>query len=171
MPFTFAVVDVDGFFPLGEIDGAGKRREDDELGESEIGGVSQCGSGVEGGRFVARQTKDERTQNVNAVSAEILEPIDQRLAGEIEILVNIFQAVRRDRFHADQRSLDVAALRMASRNSPSSAASMVIWVKKTMSLGSFAKSDINSKRSARMVVQLFRLACSSALGQSQDRSR
>ena len=63
--------DIDGLLPFGEIDGAGKWREDDELGEGEIGGVSQCGGGIEGRRLVAGQSEDERTQNVNAVGAEI----------------------------------------------------------------------------------------------------
>src|ERR1700687_4617017 len=40
---------------------------------------------------------------------------------------------------------------IASRKSVSSAASMVIWVKKTMSSGSWARRDMSSKRSARRV--------------------
>ena len=44
----------------------------------------------------------------------------------------------------------IRAFRMASRNSGSSAASIVIWVKKTISFGSSARRSISSNRSARM---------------------
>ena len=44
------------------------------------------------------------------------------------------------------------ALRMASRYSPSSPASIVIWVKNTMSLGSLASSSISANRSSRIAV-------------------
>src|SRR5271165_6070672 len=101
---------IDSFLPLGEIDGSRKWRQDDELSKGEIGGVSQCGGRVESCGFVAGQAEDERAQNVDAVAAEILQPVDQRLSGEIEVLVNIFQSVGRDRFHADQRSQDVRGL-------------------------------------------------------------
>ena len=45
-----------------------------------------------------------------------------------------FRPSARDRLHADQGSLDVSACFIAARNSGSSAASIVICVKKTMSL-------------------------------------
>ena len=50
------------------------------------------------------------------------------------------------------------ALRIASRNAGSSAASMVICVKKIMSLGSFASFSISSKRSARSPSRYMRCA-------------
>ena len=50
------------------------------------------------------------------------------------------------------------ALRIAARNSVSSAASMVICVKKFMSLGSFASLAISSNRSARSAFSSFRRA-------------
>ena len=48
----------------------------------------------------------------------------------------------------------IRALRIASRYSGSSAASMVIWVKNTMSDGSFDIRSISSKRSSRMALRL-----------------
>src|ERR1019366_9664019 len=79
--------DIDSLLPLGEIDGTGKWREDDELSEGEVGSVGESRSGVEGRGPVAGQSENKRTQNVDAVAAEIFQTGNQGLAGEVEILV------------------------------------------------------------------------------------
>ena len=55
---------------------------------------------------VAGQPEDERSEHVDAVSAENLQPLDQVLAREIEILVDIFQSGRGHSFDSDQSALD-----------------------------------------------------------------
>ena len=126
-----------------------------ELREREPGVLGDVRGRVERRRPIARQAEDERAEHVHAVLAERAQPRDQRVAGDVEALVDVLQPFGRDRLDADQRALDVRARRIASRNSGSSAASIVICVKNTMSRGSCASRAISSKRSAR-------IACSSS---------
>ena len=58
---------------------------------------------------VARQAEDERPEHVDAVAAERAQPRDQRVAGQVEALVDVLQSRGGHRFDADQRAADVRA--------------------------------------------------------------
>src|SRR5438105_12355396 len=79
------------------------------------------------------------------------QPLHQIFTGGIEVFVHILESLGRDRFNPHQRALDIR-FSHGGENTGSSAASMVIWVKNTMSDGKSDKACINSKRSSRMAV-------------------
>ena len=135
--------------PFLKVDGARKGRQHDELRERETGPLGKIMCGVKRVRAIAGQAEDERTKNMHAVIGKRLELLYQIVARQVEILVDRFQAFGGNGFHAHQRPL-IRAFFMASRNPVSSAASMVICVKKVMSLGSSDSRSISSKRSSRM---------------------
>ena len=119
-------------FPRGEIDRAGNGVSITNCANVTSGALGQRRGRVERVRPVARQPEDERAEHVHAVLLERAQPLDQRRRRRVEVLVDVLQAFGRDRLDADQRALD-ARRRIASRNSGSSAASIVICVKKIMS--------------------------------------
>ena len=53
--------------PFLKVDGARKRRQHDELRESETGPLGKILCGVKGVRAIAGQAEDERTKNMHAV--------------------------------------------------------------------------------------------------------
>lgn len=83
------------------------------------------GGGLEGFRTIARPAENERAEHVYAVLAECPQSIDQFFPRKIEFLVDVLQAFRGHGLNSHQRAFDCAAC-IASRNSVSSAASMVI---------------------------------------------
>ena len=117
-----------------------------------FGPLRQLRSGLERRRLVGRQAEDERAEHVHAALLEFLQPLGERVAGEVEVLVDVLQPFGRHRLDADQRAAN-ARLRIASRYSGSSAASMVICVKKFMSAGSFDICSISSNRSSRIAFE------------------
>ena len=94
------------FFPAIEVHRPRVRAQSNKLGKSEIGADRSCSSGIEGFRAVAGQSENKRPEDVHATSAKNFQALDQKLSGEIEIFVDIFQARGRYRFHSDQSALD-----------------------------------------------------------------
>src|SRR6266536_1379793 len=92
-------IDSQAFFPAIEVHRAGIWAKHDELRESDVGTLGCCGSRVEGFRTIAGEAENERAQYVHAVAPKSPQTFDQVLAREIEILVNIFQPCRSDRFN------------------------------------------------------------------------
>ena len=134
--------------PGREVDRAGIGSEHHELRKRQPRAISNVGRGRERGRAIAREPEDERAEDMHAMIAECAQARDQCLANVVEALVHVLEAFRRDGLHADECPL-ILARRMAVRNAASSAASMVIWVKNTMSDGSCASRSISSNRSVR----------------------
>lgn len=83
--------------PVLEIDRAGEGGQHDELRERHAGTLGKGGGRFERGRSVARQTEDERPEDVDPVFAEDLQPADQCVADQIEPLVDVLQPLGRDR--------------------------------------------------------------------------
>src|SRR5580692_1104877 len=93
-------------FPTIEIDGAGIRAQHYELGEGAFRADGGSGGCREGFRTVAGQAKNERSEHVHAVTPEGTKLFREFLARQVEILVDIFQSFRSNRFHSHQRALD-----------------------------------------------------------------
>ena len=72
---------------------------------------------VERAGAVARQPEDERAEHVHAVMLERAQPLDELLAGDVEVLVDVLEAFRRHRLDADERALD-ARLAASRRGTP-----------------------------------------------------
>ncbi len=66
-------------FPAAEVDGAGKGRHHDELGEGDAGLERHLDGGVEGGGLVGGQAEDEGAEDVDAVLLEGLELVGEAL--------------------------------------------------------------------------------------------
>ena len=126
-------------FPALEVDRTRIGRQHHELGEGDARTLSQIGGRLERLGAVARQAENERAQHMHAVRSKRLQAFDELFAHQIESLVDIFQPFRRDRLHADQRAADSCA-RHRLQERGSSAASMVICVKNTMSSGELGQS-------------------------------
>src|SRR5256885_6595697 len=81
-----------------------------ELREGEVGLFGERNRRVERLFGVARETEDERAEHVDAVAAERAQPRDEFVAGEVEPLVDVVEAVARDRLDADERAENPRAL-------------------------------------------------------------
>src|SRR4026207_1935924 len=97
------------FLPGREVERAGKWREHHELREGQVRKLGDRECRLERTVAVAWQAEDERAEDVHTVFAECSEAINQRVAALVERLVYIFQPFGRDRFHADERTLDMSA--------------------------------------------------------------
>ena len=94
-------------FPGGEVVGPRERRQHDELGERDPRPAAPRATVASKVRCaIARQPEDERSQDVNTVFAEAAQPLDQRVACDVEALVDVLQAFRRHRLDADECPLD-----------------------------------------------------------------
>ena len=85
---------IDVFSHVVEIQRPRERRQHDELRERQIGAFGERCRGVECVGAIARQAEDERAEHVDAVLAERPQPLDQRVADGVEILVDVLQAFR-----------------------------------------------------------------------------
>ena len=88
--------------PLVEVHRAGKRSQQHELGEREIGLSGERDGRLERVLVVARQAKDERSEDMDAVFPEYAQARDEIGAGEVEPLVHILQPLFGDRLDANQ---------------------------------------------------------------------
>src|SRR5579864_8477257 len=96
----------ESFFPFNKVHGAGKWREHDKLRKCDVGPFGYIFRGHEGGGVVAGQAKNERSEHMDAMLPEGSKALHQIFSGQIEILVNVLQTFRGDRFHAHQSAYD-----------------------------------------------------------------
>ena len=93
--------------PFLEIDCAGKRRQQHELRERDVRLFRKRDRRFERVESIAGQSEDERPEDVNPIPPKRAQPVDERIAREVEAFVNVFQAGRGHRLHADQRAANV----------------------------------------------------------------
>src|SRR5438876_10234905 len=94
------------FFPADEIYGTRVGAQHDELSKSYVRLFRSSCRGGESFRTIARQSKNKRSQNVDAVLSKRLQALNQFVSREIEIFVNVFQSGRSDGFHSYQRAFN-----------------------------------------------------------------
>src|ERR1700674_5846078 len=97
-------------FPTIEIDGPGIGTQGHELREGAFRADGGSGSSREGFRTIAGQTENERAEHVHAVTPECPKLFREFIACQVEVLVDILQSFRGNRFHADQGALDARRL-------------------------------------------------------------
>jgi len=94
-------------FPAFKVDRPRKGHKHDKLSECQVRPLRDGKGGFKGFRPVARQAKYERTQHLHAMLGESAQTVDQFFSRGVEVLVNIFQSLGRDRLNANERSFDL----------------------------------------------------------------
>src|SRR3954471_6456709 len=93
-------------FPLDEIHRPRKRRQHYKLRKGQVRTLGDTRGGGKRFQSITRQSEDEGAEYMDAVLAKRAQPVYQCIPGKIEVLVDIFQTLRRDRLHPDECALD-----------------------------------------------------------------
>ena len=93
-------------FPARKIYRSGIRAQRHELRKGELRAVRQRAVASKVSRTIAGQPEDERAEHVHAMLAKCLQAVRSGFAGQVEILVDVFQPLRGNGFDSDQRALD-----------------------------------------------------------------
>ena len=90
-----------------EIDGAGKRRHDNELSEGQFRLFGKRRGGGKGVLAVGGEAEDKRSEHMNVMLFEFAQAVGQLRPGGIEIFVNGLQAFLGNCFNPHQGASDV----------------------------------------------------------------
>src|SRR3990172_9886950 len=92
--------------PVLEIDGAGKRRHDNELSEGQFRLFGKRRGGGKGVLAVGGEAEDKRSEHMNVMLFEFAQAVGQLRPGGIEIFVNGLQAFLGNCFNPHQARLE-----------------------------------------------------------------
>src|ERR1041385_4552465 len=89
-----------GFFPARKIHGPRIRRQHHELSKREFCPFCHLSRRGKGLCAIAGQPEDKRAQYVDAILTEGPKTLDEVFSGAIKVFINVFQSLRRNRFHS-----------------------------------------------------------------------
>jgi hypothetical protein len=139
----FRRVIAQALLPAFKVNRAAERGEHYKLGKGNTGTLCQFLGSLEGIWTVGR----ESAENMHTVFLKLPKSLHQPLARYVKVLENCLEPSAVTASTPTSAPI-IRALRIASRKSGSSAASIVIWVKNTIPFGSSARRSMSSNRSA-----------------------